>query len=194
MSMMSYVPDPAPFRPRFARPPLVLAVEPPLTPLALRRRLNPAIAAEIRSAAETDQLDAVVAPYGERRPGWRSAPLWSEPLALYVARKHPLAASTSIEAADLARTTLTTCGGWTGVLLAGLGVSPAHIHYSRDWRDVAALVSEGFGVVIAGRSAADAFGADVHIRPIDGWLTYCAYWPDGGDTPALRRLLEHPHG
>lgn len=181
---------PIPARPS-ARP-LVLGVEPPLTPLSLRRRLNPKLAVKISDTVEAS--DAVIAPYGERRPGWRSAPLWSEPLAVYVGPDHPLAALRALEPGDLAGAALVTCGAWTGMMLANLGVSPARIHYSRDWRDVAALVAEGFGVAIAGCSAAEGFGPQVRRIPIDGWLTYCAYWPAGGDTPALRRLLEHPHG
>lgn len=183
---------PAPAYP--PRATLILGAEPPLTPPSLLRRLNPGLAVRICDAAGDEGLDAIVAPYGERRPGWRSAPLWSEPLAVYVGPDHALATRPALEPADLAGAALITCGAWTGTVLANLGASPAHIHYSGDWRDVAALVAEGFGVAIAGCSAAETFAPRVLRIPIDGWLTYCAYWPEGGDTPALRRLLEHPHG
>lgn len=167
---------------------LVLGATLPLTPCSLRQRLNPAMAIEVCDGEDADRPDAIVAPYGERRPGWRSAPLWSEPLALYVRPGH------APEPADLADMTLVTCGAWTSAMLAALRVSPAHIHYGRDWRDVATLVAEGFGITIAGISAAEIFGPDVRALPIDGWLTYCVYWREGDDTPGLGRLLEHPHG
>lgn len=173
---------------------LVLGAEPPLTPRAVRRRLHGALDPDVVDAETAERLDAMVAPYGERRPGLRSAPLWTEPLTLYVAKHHDLAGRPGITADELGQARLVASGGWTAAMLTGLGVSPAQIHYAPSWRDAAALVAEGFGVALAGPSCAETFGSGVLARRLDGWLTYCVYWPEGCETAGLRRLLEYPHG
>lgn len=149
---------------------------------------------DVVDAETAERLDAMVAPYGERRPGLRSAPLWTEPLTLYVARSHELAAQSRITTDELTQVRLVASGGWTAAMLTTLGVSPAHIHYAPSWRDAAALVAEGFGGALAGPSCAETFGSGVLARRLDGWLTYCVYWPEGCETAGLRRLLEYPHG
>jgi DNA-binding transcriptional LysR family regulator len=144
-------------------------------------------------------VDLAVALHDAGVPGWRSAPLWSEPLMAYMAEGHPLAADNAVRPEQLRETHLLMAGNGSGdralqqAIMRALGGPPNFLHYAVQRDNLLDLVSLGFGVTLAGGSAMGAFYPGVCARPLEsdaGWLSYCGFWAADNEGPALRRFLE----
>lgn len=144
-------------------------------------------------------VDLAVALHGAGARGWRSAPLWSEPLMVFMAEGHPLAAENAVQPSQLRETHLLMAGNGSGdralqqAIMQALGGPPNFLHYAVQRDNLLDLVSLGFGVTLAGGSALGAFYPGVCARPLEsdaGWLSYCGFWAAENERPALRRFLE----
>ena len=144
-------------------------------------------------------VDLAVALHDAGVPGWRSTPLWSEPLMVFLAEGHPLAAQNAIAPRQLRETHLLMAGNGSGdralqqAIIRALGGPPSFLHYAVQRDNLLDLVSLGFGVTLAGGSAMGAFYPGVCTRPLEGdagWLSYCGFWAPENERPALRRFLE----
>ena len=114
-------------------------------------------------------VDLAVALHDAGARGWRSTPLWSEPLMAFMAEGHPLAACNSVPSAALRE---------TPILMAGNGAGDRALQRA-----------------IIG--ALGAFYPGVCARPLESetaWLSYCAFWAPENERPALRRFLEAARG
>jgi DNA-binding transcriptional LysR family regulator len=144
-------------------------------------------------------IDLAVALHDAGSRGWRSAPLWSEPLMVFMAEGHPLAAQNAVQPDQLRETHLLMAGNGSGdralqrAIIRALGGPPNFLHYAVQRDNLLDLVSLGFGVTLAGGSAMGAFYPGVCARPLEseaGWLSYCGFWSAENERPALRRFLE----
>lgn len=144
-------------------------------------------------------VDLAVALHDAGARGWRSAPLWSEPLMVFMAEGHPLAAQNAVLPEQLRETHLLMAGNGSGdralqqAIMRALGGPPNFLHYAVQRDNLLDLVSLGFGVTLAGGSAMGAFYPGVCARPLEseaGWLSYCGFWSPENERPALRRFLE----
>jgi DNA-binding transcriptional LysR family regulator len=144
-------------------------------------------------------VDLAVALHGAGARGWRSAPLWSEPLMVFMAEGHPLAAENAVQPSQLRETHLLMAGNGSGdralqqAIMQALGGPPNFLHYAVQRDNLLDLVSLGFGVTLAGGSAMGAFYPGVCARPLESdasWLSYCGFWAAENERPALRRFLE----
>lgn len=144
-------------------------------------------------------VDLAVALHGAGARGWRSAPLWSEPLMVFMAEGHPLAAENAVQPSQLRETHLLMAGNGSGdralqqAIIQALGGPPNFLHYAVQRDNLLDLVSLGFGVTLAGGSAMGAFYPGVCARPLESdasWLSYCGFWAAENERPALRRFLE----
>lgn len=144
-------------------------------------------------------VDLAVALHDAGTRGWRSAPLWSEPLMVFMAEGHPLAAQNAVPPEQLRETHLLMAGNGSGdralqqAIIRALGGPPNFLHYAVQRDNLLDLVSLGFGVTLAGASAMGAFYPGVCARPLEsdaGWLSYCGFWAADNERPALLRFLE----
>lgn len=149
------------------------------------------------------EIDIAVALHDAGVRGWRSAPLWSEPLLAYMAEGHPLAAANEVTPQALREAHILMAGNGAGdlalqrAIVAALGGPPRFTHYAVQRDNLLDLVSLGFGVTLAGGSAMGAFYPGVCARPVDSeaaWLTYCAFWAGENERPVVRRFLEARDG
>lgn len=195
---------------RPAREQLVLGVACSLNWGPLRRRI-----ARFRAAAPDIELviedldderqppqpaDLAIALHDAGPPGWRAAPLWSEPLMAFMAEGHPLARSNAVLPEDLrgAHVLMSGSGGGDRALqraiLRALGGPPDFLHYAVQRDNLLDLVSLGFGVTLAGASAMGAFYPGVCARPVESdaaWLSYYGFWSMEADRAGLvTRFLE----
>lgn len=148
-------------------------------------------------------VDLAVALHDAGAPGWRSTPLWNEPLMAFMAEGHPLAACNSVPSAALRATPILMAGNGAGdralqrAIIAALGGPPTFLHYAVQRDNLIDLTARGFGVTIAGGSALGAFYPGVCARPLESdaaWLCYCAFWSPENERPALRRFLDAARG
>lgn len=171
------------------------------------RRSNPSVELVLEDLDEGDldarlahqRIDLAIAPFGAGARAWRSAPLWSEPLLVFMAEGHPLAAANAVEPQALRHVPLLLAGPGAGdralqkATIEALGGPPAFLHYAAQRDNLIDLVALGFGVTLAGASALSVFHPGVVARPLEGdatWLTYCALWSADNERPALRQFLE----
>lgn len=171
------------------------------------RRQHPQIELVLEDLDETDldarlahrRIDLAIAPLGAGARGWRSTPLWSEPLMVFMAESHPLAAGNAVEPQELRGIPLLLAGSGAGdralqaAIVKAIGGPPNFLHYAVQRDNLIDLVSLGFGVTLAGGSALGAFYPGIVARPLESetaWLTYCALWSRDNERPALRRFLE----
>ena len=154
---------------------------------------------ELDTRLDRRGIDLAIAPYGACAQRWRSAPLWSEPLMVLMAEKHPLAADNAVDPAALRAEPLLLAGSGSGdralqkTIIEALGAPPRFVHYAVQRDNLIDLVALGFGVTLAGASALGAFYPGICARPLEGdgaWLTFCGYWSAENEPPALRRFLE----
>ncbi|MBA4013084.1 MAG: hypothetical protein C0481_14555 [Phenylobacterium sp.] len=81
-------------------------------------------------------VDLAVALHDAGVPGWRSAPLWSEPLMVFMAEGHPLAAQNAVQPAQLRGACLLMAGAGSGdralqrAIIRALGGPPNFLHYA----------------------------------------------------------------
>ncbi|MDP1599928.1 LysR family substrate-binding domain-containing protein [Phenylobacterium sp.] len=175
------------------------------------RRRRPEVDLVIEDLDETSMADRIpgrrvdiaVALHDAGAPGWRSTPLWSEPLMAFMAEGHPLAACNSVPSAALRETPILMAGNGAGdralqrAIIGALGGPPNFLHYAVQRDNLIDLTALGFGVTIAGGSALGAFYPGVCARPLESesaWLSYCAYWSAENERPALRRFLDAARG
>ena len=86
------------------------------------RRRRPEVDLVIEDLDETSMADRIpgrrvdiaVALHDAGAPGWRSTPLWSEPLMAFMAEGHPLAACNSVPSAALRETPILMAGNGAG--------------------------------------------------------------------------------
>ena len=148
-------------------------------------------------------VDLAVALHDAGARGWRSTPLWSEPLMAFMAEGHPLAACNSVPSAALRETPILMAGNGAGdralqrAIIGALDGPPNFLHYAVQRDNLIDLTALGFGVTLAGGSALGAFYPGVCARPLESetaWLSYCAFWAPENERPALRRFLEAARG
>ncbi|KRB48567.1 LysR family substrate-binding domain-containing protein [Phenylobacterium sp. Root700] len=148
-------------------------------------------------------VDLAVALHDAGARGWRSTPLWSEPLMAFMAEGHPLAACNSVPSAALRETPILMAGNGAGdralqrAIIGALGGPPNFLYYAVQRDNLIDLTALGFGVTLAGGSALGAFYPGVCARPLESesaWLSYCAFWAPENERPALRRFLEAARG
>ncbi|CAN7148728.1 LysR family substrate-binding domain-containing protein [Phenylobacterium sp. LjRoot164] len=144
-------------------------------------------------------VDLAVALHEAGAPGWRSTPLWSEPLLAFMAESSPLAAANAVSPGELRDERLLMAGRGAGdralqrAIVRALGGAPNFVHYAVQRDNLLDLTALGFGVTLAGASSLGAAYPGVCARPLEseaGWLTYCGFWAPANERPALRQFLE----
>jgi len=155
---------------------------------------------ELVDALRAGRLDLALIGLGATTPaGIGTHVLASEPLAAVVSRRDPLAASTTITVAALAKQTVITLPRGTGLrsaleqACAAAGAAP-HVDFEAgDPRLLAGLAAHGLGVAVVPQSVADARQEQLHTLAItepelSGRIAL-AWRTTGPVSPPARALL-----